>query len=118
MVMRRSQNRPFIRRCAQVREAEEVTRLRSPETTSPPSPGGVAPELDEPSLVGVQLQPELREPLAEIGKEPQRLLGVFEAHDEVVRPTHDDHNPVRVAASPPVCPQVENVMKVDVGEQR
>ncbi len=66
----------------------------------------------------MQLQPELREPLAEIGKEPQRILLVFEAHNEVVRPTHDDHIPVRVAASPPVCPQVEDVMKVNVGEQR
>ena len=74
-------------------------------------------ELDESGLVRMQLQSELRESLAQVGKEPQRILLVFEAHDEVVRPAHDDHVSVRAAASPPVGPQAKDVTKVDVSEQ-
>jgi hypothetical protein len=35
----------------------------------------MAPELDQPGLVGMQLQPELRQPLAKVGKEPLQGLG-------------------------------------------
>ena len=58
---------------ADVREAEEVERLRLPEAPRLPVLGGEPPELDQPRLLGMQLQAELREPLAQVGEEP---LGV------------------------------------------
>ncbi|WP_223838652.1 group II intron maturase-specific domain-containing protein [Saccharopolyspora pogona] len=66
-----------------MREAEEVERLGFPEPPRRSPPGGVPPELDQPGLVGMQFQPELREPLAEIGKEPLRVLLILEASGEV-----------------------------------
>ena len=66
MVMRLSLNRPFLRLRTDVREPEEVERLRLPETPGRPVRGGEAPELDQPGLVGVQLQAELRESLAKV----------------------------------------------------
>jgi hypothetical protein len=75
------------------------------------------PELDQPRLVRMQLQPEPRQPLAKIGPEPLRILLVLEP-DRVVSETHDDHITVRMPAPPPVSPQVEDVMEVHVGEQR
>ena len=103
---------------ADVREAQEVERLRLPEATRLPSLGGEPPELDQPRLVGVQLQAELREPLAKISEEPLGVLTMLEADDEVVSEAHDDHVTVRVAPSPLVGPQVKDVVQVDVCEQR
>ncbi len=76
------------------------------------------PELDQPGLVGVQLQTELRESLTKVGKEPPRVLLVLEAGDNVVRKTHNDHVAVREATSPLLHPQVEDVVQVHVREQR
>ncbi len=59
---------------ADVREAEEVERLRLAQTPTSPVDGGEAPELDQPRLVRVQLQPELREPLAKLRQELLRVL--------------------------------------------
>jgi len=53
-----------------VREAQEVERLRPSEATRPPIPDGMPSELDQACLLGVQLQAELREPLAQVGQEP------------------------------------------------
>src|SRR2546428_605784 len=74
---------PHLR--ADVREAEEVERLRFPGAPLLPVRGGEPPELDQPRLAGMQLQPELREPLAQVVQEPARILVLLEAHDEVVR---------------------------------
>jgi putative transposase len=101
-----------------VREAQEVERLRFPQTPRPSPFGGVPPELDQPRLVRVQLQPEPCEPAAKLVQEPFGVVSMLKAHDEVVRPARDDHLTVRVAASPPIGPQVEDIVQVDVGEQR
>ena len=63
IVIRRTQNRP-LRALADVRKAQKVERLRLAQTPTPPVDGGTPPELDQPRLVRVQLQPEPREPLA------------------------------------------------------
>ena len=86
---------------AQVRETEEVERLRFPDASCRPLPGGAPPKLEQPSLVGMQLQPELREPFAKVGEEPLCIFLMLEPRDEVVGETHDDHIPVRKATPPP-----------------
>src|SRR5215211_595211 len=64
---------PVLALPADVREPQEVERPWLPEAPCRSALGGVAPELDQPGLVGVQFQAELREPLTEIMEE---LLGV------------------------------------------
>ena len=66
----------------------------------------------------MQLQAELREPVAQVGEEPLGVLPMLEAHDVVVGEPHDDHVPARVPPSPLVGPQVEDVVQVDVRKQR
>src|SRR4051794_23888703 len=78
-------------RRANVREAQKVERLRLTQPPRPPSPGGVPPELDQPRLVRMQLQPELRQPLAKISPEPPRILLILEPDGDVVGEPHDDH---------------------------
>ena len=72
--MRRTQNRPLPLVRADVREAQEVERLRLTQPPRLPTFGRVASELDQPRLVRVQLQTELREPLAKLGEEPLRIV--------------------------------------------
>jgi len=68
-----------------VREAEEVERFRLAQAPGRPVAGGEPPELDQPGLVRVQLQPELREPLPKPGQEPLGVVTVLEPDDEIVR---------------------------------
>ncbi len=59
----------------------------------------------------MQFQPELREPLTKIDKEPLRVILILEASSEVVGETHDDYITARMATSPPLGPQVEDVVE-------
>jgi len=74
---------PAPGRHADVREAQEAGRLRLARAPCLPVRGGSPPELDQPGLARVQFQPELREPLAELGEEPLSVLTLLEPDDEV-----------------------------------
>jgi hypothetical protein len=90
-VFRRIQNRP-LRAVAQICVIPRnwnVSGFPSPRAAR--SRGGAPPELDQPGLVRVQFQAELREPLAQPGQERLGVLPVLEPDDEVVGEPHDDH---------------------------
>ena len=67
-----------------MRETKEVERLRLPPTPRLSPPSGMPPELDQPGLIGMKFQPELREPLAKISPEPLRILLMLETNSEIV----------------------------------
>src|SRR5690242_6252106 len=73
-----------LRLPADMRKAEEGERLRLTRTPRRPAPGGEPPELDQPGLIRVQLQPEPRQPLAKLNQEPPRILLMLEPDDEIV----------------------------------
>ena len=93
-------------------------RLRLAQATRCPIPGGVPPELDQPCLLGIQLQTELRESVAKLRPEPLGVLPMLKPHHEVIGPAHDDHIAMRVLGPPLVGPQVKDVMQVDVRQER
>src|ERR1019366_1055743 len=95
-----------------------LERLRLAKPTRCAIPDGVPPELDQPRLLGVQLQPELREPVAKLGPEPLGVLPMLKPHHEVISPAHDDHITARMPSPPLVSPEVKDVVRVDVREQR
>src|SRR5438093_1073043 len=103
---------------AAVREAEEVEGLGLP--VAPPSPILVRElaKLDEARLAGMQLQSEPAEPLAQLGQEPLGVLAMLEPHNEVVGKPRDDHVAPRLRPSPPLGPEVETVLQVEVGQER
>src|ERR1019366_6814359 len=83
-----------------VREAQEIERLWLSDSPCRPSLGRIASELDQPGLVGMQFQTELRETSSEIVEE---LLGVpkmLEPDDEIIGKPRDDH----VASGVPLPP--------------
>src|SRR5450755_830245 len=101
-----------------VREPQEIERVRLPVAAPGSILGGEPPELDQPRLLRMQHQPELREPAAKIGQEPLSVVAMLKARHVVVGVPHENHVPSRVAPPPLVGPQVEHVMKEDVREQR
>src|SRR5258705_10303354 len=62
---------------ADMREAEEIERLRLPLPGAPSVLGRVRPERQQARLLGVQLQAELRQSLAQLSQEPLRLFPVL-----------------------------------------
>jgi hypothetical protein len=101
-----------------MRETQEVKRLRFPLAALGTVSGSISPELDQPRLLGMEFQPELRETLRELDQEPLRLGPMLESHDEVVRPAHDDDLPARLRLPPPSDPPVEYVVEVEVSQER
>src|SRR5213080_205438 len=65
-----------------VREPEEMERLRFAQPSTFTIGGGTPPELDQPRLVRMQFQPELRQPLDQLGQEPPRILFVLKPDGE------------------------------------
>src|SRR5664280_137413 len=102
----------------QVGKAQKVERLRFPEPVLSTVLRRETAELDQTGLVRMQLQIELREPFTKLAQELSRIIEVLKPDHEVVGEPGDDH----VAPSGPIPPmpdpQVENVMKVHVSEQR
>src|SRR6476661_895761 len=101
-----------------VRETQEGERLRLAQPPRPTTFGRVASEFDQPRLVRVQLQTELGEPVAKRGKEPVGVVTMLKPDGEIVRETHDNDVAARLVVSPPIDPQVEDVVQIHVGEQR
>jgi len=104
---------------ADMRETQEVECLRPTLAASETVRDRIRPKLDQPRLFRIRRQTELLESLLEFGQTPLRRRSALEPDHEVIRPSHDDH----VAAdagrlSPVMDPQVENVMKEDVRQQR
>src|SRR4029450_6631708 len=76
---------------AEMREPEEVERLRFAEALSSPASNRLPSKLNEPRLVGMKSEPEACEPCFEISKEVLCLMPMLEADDGVVRIAHDNH---------------------------
>jgi hypothetical protein len=100
-----------------MREAEEVERLGLADASGRSGPGGMPTELDEPGLVGMQLQVELHQPLAKVSEEPLRINLMLEPGDKVIGEAHDDNVTVCVPTPPLPGPPVKDIVEVDVGEQ-
>src|SRR3984893_4315927 len=101
-----------------VHKHQKLEGLRLPLPTPPPILCGVPPKLQQARLVRVQLQPKL---LQSLPQDFQKTLGIrlgLEPNDEIVQIPHDDHLTLRLCRPPSLCPQVEHVVQVHVGQQR
>ena len=55
---------------------------------------------------------------AQLIEEAPGVTLVLETDDEVVSISHDDHVAVGLAPSPARCPEIENIVQIDVGQKR
>ena len=100
------------------REPQEVERLRFALPGSLPPLDRIATELQQPGLLPMQFERELLEPFSHRVPESARIDLVFEAHDQIVGIPHHDHVATGFTLAPSPRPQVEDVVQVDVGQQR
>src|SRR5208283_5675731 len=77
-----------------------------------------AAELDQACLVRMQRQRELLQPFAQRVPEAAGVVPALEADDDVVAVPHHDHVARGLAPSPALGPEIEDVVEIDVGEQR
>lgn len=101
-----------------VSEAQEVERLRFSRPTLLPVSGSIAPEFDQPGLLLMKFQAELRKPFLEVLKEPRSVGSILEAQRQIVGVANDDDIALGHLSAPDIRPQVEAVVKVHVGDQR
>src|SRR5208337_1395133 len=95
-----------------VREPQEVEHLGLALATPSPAFGRKLAELDQASLLRVQAQRELCQPLFEIVQKSPRIALVLEANDRVVRVPHDDHIAGRVPRAPLLDPEIVDVVEI------
>ena len=103
---------------AAMREPEEVEGLRFTLSRAASVLARKAPELDQPRLLGMQLQPELAQPFGHRTLEALGIVSVLEPGNPIVGIPHRDHVASGVSSPPLLYPQVERVVQVDVGQQR
>jgi hypothetical protein len=102
---------------ADMREAQEVEALRLSLTPLLSVGRCIAPKLEDAGLVGVQLQRELPQPLAELSQEPFGVRALLESNSEIIGKTRNDNTAARVPMPPLLDPQVEDVVEVEVRQQ-
>src|SRR5437588_10727541 len=103
---------------AYVRKAEKAECLGLPFSTPLAVLDRERTELQKSRLLGMQLQVELPHSLRKFHPE---LIGIrfhLKAKHDIVRKTHHDDISVRPLPTPRLGPQVEHVMKIDVGQER
>ena len=99
-------------------EAQEVEGFRFAETPLLSLGRREAAKLQQPGLDWMQRQRELLEPFTHRVPEAPGVGLVLEPDDDVVGVPHDDHVALGLPLSPAVCPQIEHIVQVDVGQQR
>ena len=101
-----------------VNETKERERLRFAKATLRSIHGRKAAELDHASLARMQRERELLHPLLQVGMKALGVSLVLKAHDNIVGVAHEDNAAVSVVLTPPLRPQIEYIMEVDVRQQR
>ena len=80
---------------AYMREPQKVEGFRLTFPTASPVCYRPASELDQPRLVRMQLQPELRQPFPEFLQKPLGLASMLESQHEIIRVPHENYPAVR-----------------------
>jgi hypothetical protein len=97
-------------------EAQEGEGFRLAEAAPLAVSGRMAPELDQLGLLRVERQREFLKPVAQPVEEPAGVGFVLEADDDIIRVPQDDHVPGGLPLSPAFGPEVEDVVKIDIGK--
>jgi len=79
---------------------------------------GKSAKFDQPCFALMQFQVKLGKALSERLHEPFSILPILKTHNEVAGKANNDDITSSLPTLPPVDPEVEHVMKIDVGEHR
>ena len=99
-------------------EAQECEGLRFAEPPLLSPYRRMAAKLQQACLFPMQVEPELLEPHAQRVPESLRIGLVLEASNDIVGIAHDDHIAGGLTTPPLLSPEIEDIVQVDIGEQR
>jgi hypothetical protein len=97
-------------------KAQEGEGFRLAEAAPLAVSGCITTELDQPGLLRVERQRELLKPVAHHIEKPTGVGLVLEADDDIIRVPQDDHVAGGLPLSPAFGPEVERVVKIDIGK--
>src|SRR5690242_7100892 len=97
-------------------KAQEREGFRLAEAAPFAVAGRKTTELDQPGLLRVERQRELLKPVAHHVEEPTSVGLVQEADHDVICIPQDDHVTGSFTLSPAIGPEIEHIVKVDVGK--
>src|SRR5260370_17034432 len=100
------------------RKPQKVEGLRFAEPAPLVIDRREATKLNQAGLVRMERQHELLKPCTHRIEETTSVALVLEADHHVIGIAHDDHVASGLALSPALGPQVQNVMQVDIAEER
>src|SRR5262250_278604 len=103
---------------ANVRETQEVERLRLAFATLAPILCRKAAKFDDSRLISMQLKAKARESLTQLRQEPLCFMPMLKSRHEVIGKANEDDLSARVPLSPLPDPEVECVVEIDVRQQR
>ena len=110
--------RPAPRLAADEREPQEGEGLRFAKPSPLMSCRRMAAELQQSRLLPMKLKLELLEPHSHRVPEAPSIGFMLEARHDVIGIAHDDHVAGGFTPPPSLGPEIEDVVQVDVGEQR
>src|SRR5215831_10483034 len=103
---------------ANMREAQEVERLRLAFATLPPILFRKTAKFDDARLIGMQLKAKLRESIAQLRQELLCFIPMLKSGHEVIGKANKDDLSARMPLSPLSDPEVECVVEIDIRQQR
>ena len=102
---------------ALVRETKKIKRLGSSFTALSTSLNCVLAELNQTSFVFVELEAKLRKPRVELFQTRSRFVTVLKTDHKVIC-VANHHHVAAALFTPPLNPQVKDVVQLYVGKQR
>src|SRR5580693_5088642 len=99
-------------------EAQKIEGLGFPFPSPLPVALRESPKLDHPRFLRVQFQSELPHPLPQLLQECFRVLPMLKPQHGIIGVPDHDHAPARPLPPPLVHPQIEDIMQIDVRQQR
>jgi len=103
---------------ADIREAQKVERLRLTLSSPFPVLFGKPPELNPARFLGMEFQSKLPQPLPKILQKTVCFRLVLKTENDIVGITDDDHVPLCALLAPDIHPEIEDVVQIDIGQQR
>ena len=112
----KQQETSFPASSADMGEAQKVKGFRLAHSPSLPFSRREASKPDEPGFVAMQLQAELAHSLVQEGQELLGVLAMLETHHKIIRIPHQENFSLRFMPAPVMCPSVQDVMEIDIGQ--
>src|SRR5271155_1409743 len=99
-------------------ETQKIKGLRLAKTRSGALIRCEAAKRDQSSLSRMQRQRELFQPRLHSSQEAPRFGFVFNTQNNIIGISHDDHVALCLSTAPLLGPEIEDVVKIDIGQQR